>query len=108
MYSAGDCSVCASGGFAIFVKALGTGKIFFSCPDCGCAWSTVPEAFVVDTIDPPASFGGEGFCVATVEEIASAGLTDLVRSEVDQASSGSPRDDGLPRSLVRIEDAHAL
>src|SRR5689334_6075174 len=88
IYSAGDCSVCASGGFAIFVKDLESRRIFLACPECGCAWSKPPEASVVDTIDAPSAFAPRGFCLATRDEIASAGLADLIKRDVSGASSG--------------------
>jgi hypothetical protein len=88
MYSAGDCSVCASAGFAIFVRALDDGKVFLACPECGCAWSKPPKAFVVDTIDAPSALAPKGFCLATPDEIASAGLGGFVKSDVVGASSG--------------------
>jgi hypothetical protein len=88
MYSAGDCSVCASAGFAIFVKGLENEKVFLACPECGCAWSTPPQAFVVDTIDAPSVFAPKGFRLATRDEIASAGFGDLMKGDVAGASSG--------------------
>lgn len=88
MYSAGDCSVCAGAGFAVFVKHLGDGKVFLACPERGCAWSKPPQAFVVETIDDPSLFAPTGFCLATPDEIASAGLAGFVKSEVGSASSG--------------------
>jgi hypothetical protein len=88
MYSAGDCSVCASAGFAVFVKNIDDGKVFLACPECGCAWPKPPLAYVVDTIDAPALFAPSGFCLATADEITSAGLGDLVKGDVADASSG--------------------
>jgi hypothetical protein len=81
IYSAGDCSVCASGGAAIFVKRLADRTVFFSCPECGCAWLERPVPFQVDSVERPTSFAPEGFCVATQADIAAAGLSALIRSE---------------------------
>jgi sugar phosphate permease len=88
MYSAGDCSVCVSAGFAIFVKGLEDGRIFLACPECGCAWAKPPEAFLVDTVNAATVFAPNGFCLATPDEIASAGLADLVKNDVAGSSSG--------------------
>lgn len=78
LYSAGDCSVCASAGAAIFVKRVGS-EVFFASPSCGCAWRQPPTPFQVETIDPPTTFAPEGFRIASFEDISSAGLAALIR-----------------------------
>jgi hypothetical protein len=95
MYSAGDCSVCASAGAAIFVKRLADRTVFFSCPECGCAWLKPPVPLQVDSVDRPTSFAPEGFCVATLSDIAAAGLSGLVQSEhLGPAASAFARVEG--------------
>jgi len=87
IYSAGDCSVCASAGRAIFVKALEDGKVFLACPECGCAWLKPPQPFVVDTIDAPIVFAPNGFCLATWNDVAAAGMADLIKLELTVLSA---------------------
>src|SRR5262245_31823105 len=81
MYSAGDCSVCASAGAAIFMRRLADRTVFFSCPECGCAWTDPPSPFQVTSIDRPTSLAPESFCVATRADIEAAGLSLLIRRE---------------------------
>ena len=56
-----------------------TGELFFACPDCGCAWQSVPVAGVVDIIEGPESYAPDGWMVATQEEITAGGLATLIR-----------------------------
>jgi hypothetical protein len=101
MYSAGDCSVCASAGAVVFVARVGAAELFFACPECGCAWRNPPTPFQVDTIDPPSAFAPQGFTVATLQEIRAAGLDNLIRQRDIELSATSfsrmagfrPRDD---------------
>lgn len=88
MYSAGDCAVCASGGAAIFVKDVESGRVFLSYPECGCAWLESPKPFVVDTVYAPIDFAPNGFCLATPNDIVAAGMADSIKSEATEASSG--------------------
>jgi hypothetical protein len=87
MYSAGDCSVCGSAGGAIFLTSVLDGRVFFSCPACGCAWARPPTPFVVDSADPPTTFAPGGFCVASRDDIERAGLADLIRDDDHWLSS---------------------
>lgn len=81
IYVAGDCSVCASAGAAVFLKSLDSGVIFFGCPSCGCAWAKPPTAHVVDTADPPELFASRGFSYAQLAEIKRAGLVPLIKDD---------------------------
>ena len=78
-YTAGPCSVCAFAGDALFAACAATGRIFYLCPGCGCAWLTVPEACVVDTINQPSEFAPSGIRLPTREDIRRAGLEHLIQ-----------------------------
>jgi len=93
MFSGGDCSACASAGAAIFLVANQAPRIFFACPSCGCAWSTPPTAFVVDTVDSVERFAPEGFRLATERDIADAGLLHLVADDHAEESNITFDDD---------------
>jgi hypothetical protein len=56
-----------------------TGRIFFYCPGCGCAWRLPPKAFVVDRIDPISLFAPSGIRLPTAEEISDAGLEHYIK-----------------------------
>jgi hypothetical protein len=89
MFSAGDCSVCASAGAAIFLTSVRDRSVFFACAECGCAWTRPPAPFLVDTADPPITFAPDGFRIASREEIDAAGLADLIRDgHAERSSSG--------------------
>jgi len=79
IYVAGECSVCADAGAAVFMKALHDGSVFFACPSCGCAWENPPRPHVVDTVDPPEKFAPAGFTFARLADISAAGLERLIR-----------------------------
>ena len=79
--------MCADSGDAMFVRALGTGRVFFACPLCGIAWVTPPQPCVVDTIDEPTVFAPGGYTVAGEDEIKAAGLWHLVRIQYPGAEA---------------------
>ena len=81
IYSAGPCAVCFDSGDALFVRAIDTGKIFFLCPSCGCAWAEPPTAGEVETIDPPEVFAPAGFTLATKADIHTARWVDRIAIE---------------------------
>ena len=85
-FSAGLCSVCVDAGDAVFVRAHGSGRIFFLCPDCGIAWAQPPEPYIVDTIDPPTLFAPTGFSIATATQIREAHLENLVKGDAPEIS----------------------
>jgi hypothetical protein len=81
--SAGPCSVCASGGDAFFVRAVGSDQLFFACPACGLAWTGAPRvALETAEVDEPHTFAPDGFALATRVEITAAGLGDLIAEEI--------------------------
>jgi hypothetical protein len=81
LYSAGDCPVCADSGADIFLIRVSDGGVFAGCPLCGCAWTSPPDPFVLDSINPPVFFAPNGFRVATRDEIDAAGLGALIQRE---------------------------
>ena len=81
LISAGQCSVCFDAGDAVFARRKGDGRLFFVCPDCGCAWEQPPTPGEVETIDEPIKFAPDGWTVATRAEIASAGQLSLIWRE---------------------------
>ncbi len=78
MFSVGFCSVCASAGNAAFLVSARDRKVFYGCPECGCAWADPPVPFVVDTIDEPPKFAPDGFYVATHQDLLNAGLAHRI------------------------------
>lgn len=93
IYSAGPCSVCAELGDAFFVYARGSGRLFFACSECGVAWPSPPDRYVVNAIDPPEVFAPTGFSVASAEQIRAAGLEHLVK--VQYPDDAAERFDGV-------------
>jgi hypothetical protein len=89
IFSAGPCSVCGDAGDAVFVRARGSGRIFFLCPECGIAWARPPQPYIVDTIDPPSLFAPSGFSIATHTQIRDARLEHLVTGESPDTSAES-------------------
>ena len=80
IFSAGPCSVCAGAGDALFVRAVGEGRIFFLCGECGVAWASPPTAGVVDSVDPPSAFAPNGFSIASATDIRGA-LGHVIKAE---------------------------
>ncbi len=84
-YTAGPCSICCEMGDALFVVCATTGRFFFYCPGCGCAWDKPPEPLIVDTIDPITAFAPNGIHLPTEEETRQAGLGHLIKGTYPDA-----------------------
>jgi hypothetical protein len=85
LYSAGECPVCSTAGDALFVKDRLSGRVFFLCPSCGCAWPNPPVPHRVDTVDSPARFAPDGVDVPSKAEIAAMGLEEAIAREIDDS-----------------------
>ena len=83
LYSAGECPVCGVGGDALFVKDRASGRVFFLCPSCGCAWLSPPRPHEVETADPPELFAPHGLAVPTRAEIVAQGWEGVMTRDVD-------------------------
>jgi len=83
LYSAGKCPVCDIAGDALFVKDHVSGRVFFLCPSCGCAWLSPPRPYEVETADPPELFAPHGLTTPTRAEIVAQGWKEHVAREVD-------------------------
>lgn len=84
LYSAGECPVCSIAGDALFVTDRVSGRVFFLCPSCGCAWQRPPRPREVETIDPPELFAPHGVAVPSKEEIISQGWQGAIAREFDE------------------------
>jgi len=103
LYSAGDCSVCSGAGDALFVKDRVSGRVFFLCPSCGCAWLNPPVPHQVEAVDPPGSFALAGIALPSRAEIAAQGWAGAVAREVDANQwMESLRDFLVPRYVSRL------
>jgi hypothetical protein len=96
-YTAGPCSVCGEAGDALFVMCATTGRIFFYCPACGCAWDQPPKICVVDTIDPITLFAPNGIRLPTAGEIKEAELEYLIKGVYPDSS-----DDRVEEHIARF------
>ncbi len=83
LYSAGECPVCSSAGDALFVKDAASGRLFFFCPHCGCAWRDPPRPHEVETIEPPERFAPHGMSIPTRAEIVAQGREHLIARHVN-------------------------
>ena len=64
----------------IFLKSMGSGRIYLHCTSCGLAWDR-PPAPNVYTLDIPETFAPKGTILPSREEIDAAGLGDIVATE---------------------------
>ena len=83
LYSAGECPVCSIAGDALFVKDRVSGRVFFLCPSCGCAWLSPPRPHVVETADPPELFAPHGLTTPTRTEIIAQGWERHIARGID-------------------------
>lgn len=74
---AGECPVCPGFGAAVFVASIESGRVFFACPTCGCAWNRPPSASV-EAVEAPLRFASGGFRLADRDDVEAAGMTSLV------------------------------
>ncbi len=99
LYSAGECPVCSIAGDALFVQDRQSGRMFFLCPACGCAWLTPPRPHEVETVDPPEQFAPAGITVPSKAEIIAQGWEAAITREMeDDEWLDSLEDYFLPRS----------
>lgn len=83
LYSARVCPVCDIAGDALFVKDGVSGRVFFLCPSCGCAWLRPPRPHQVETADPPERFAPDGLTVPTRAEIVAQGWEGAIARDVE-------------------------
>ena len=83
LYSAGECPVCSIAGDVLFAKDGGSGRVFFLCPSCGCAWLHPPRPHEVETVDPPEIFAPHGITLPTRAEIVASGQETAIAREVE-------------------------
>ena len=97
IYSAGrTCPVCFDSSDVIFLKNIASEQIFFSCYACGCAWGRVPNSNDNFDILSPSDFAPGGFVLATMNDIQSSKLVQLVSQEDSEILSKEfSRDDLL-------------
>lgn len=96
LYSAGQCPVCSVAGDVLFVKDRVSGRVFFLCPHCGCAWLSPPFPPSLETVDPPARFAPCGIDVPAKAEIIAQGWAHVIAREVgDEEWMESLRDFGM-------------
>lgn len=99
LYSAGECSVCGIAGDALFVQDRLSGRLFFLCPSCGCAWLTPPRPHEVEAADPPEVFAPSGVAVVSRAEITAQGWEAAIVRELDDDEwMDSLQDYFVPRS----------
>lgn len=81
-YSAGrDCPICFDSSDIVFLKNTSTNQVFFACYACGCAWSKPPAEDEEFDILEPKDFAPEGFELASLSDIESANLKELISYE---------------------------
>ena len=96
MISVGSCPVCGDGGAVMVVARADTGRLFFACPSCGCAWDEVPQPPDVETVDPPSHFAPSGFRLATKDEVLTSGLGSLsTQWQAERSHNGFEGMDGF-------------
>lgn len=78
IYSAGWCPICGDGGDLFFLKNIRSGKIFFACDACGCAWKDSPDIEENWEILQPIDLAPNGFSLATKPDIEIVSLAHLI------------------------------
>jgi hypothetical protein len=103
IYSAGDCPVCETGE-ALFLKDVNSGRIFYACDSCGCAWNRPHAVYEVDALDQAEKFAPAGYSLATGDDIEVAGLKHLIVREDSEDDLRFNAEPGFHPPLRRAQD----
>ena len=103
IYSAGDCPIC-SGGDAIFLKNVESGKIFCACDGCSCAWNLPFVEPRLEDLRDVDEFTAAGYSLATADDIEAATLSHLIVTELPDGDLRFDSHPGFRPPLRRPQD----
>ena len=83
----------------LFVRIQFLSRIFFYCPACGCAWTSPPPPWTVDSIEAIGVYAPKGIELPTRADIVASGLEQAIERTPDYGEWGSSLQDVLAACL---------